>query len=58
MGQKRVISGSFLPNLVKIQPVVYEEMLFEAIVDDTRHMTDDGHPMITIAHSEPMAQVS
>ena len=23
-----------------------------------RHTTDDGHPMITIAHHEPMAQVS
>ena len=33
-------------------------MSFEAIVDDGRHMTDDGHPMITIADHEPMAQVS
>ena len=31
---------------------------FEAIVDDTRCTTDDGHPTITIAHHEPKAQVS
>ena len=29
-------------------------MSFEAIVDDTRLTTDDRHPMITIAHHEPM----
>ena len=31
-------------------------MFFEAIVDDTRYTTThDGHPTITIAHNEPMA---
>ena len=44
---------SFLPSLVKIQPVVKEELSFEAIVDDA-----NGHPTITIAHHESMAQVS
>ena len=29
---KRTIQGPFLPSLVKIQPVVLEEMSFEAIV--------------------------
>ena len=40
-------------------------MFFEAIVDETRcmshdtqHTTDDGHPTITIAHHELIAQMS
>ena len=36
-------------------------MSFEAIVDDGRQRTtplDNGHPTITLAHHEPMAQVS
>ena len=31
-------------------------MFFEAIVDDGQHTTDN--PMITIAHHEPISQVS
>ena len=31
---------------------------FEAIVDEGRHTMDDVHPMISIAHLEPLAQVS
>ena len=42
----------------KIQLVVLEEMAFETSVDEGRHTTDDGHPKITIAHLEPLAQVS
>ena len=54
-GHIRIISTKF----GKIQPVVKEEISFEAIVDDARRRTtDDGHQMITIAHNEPMAQVS
>ena len=56
---KRAIKGSFLPSLVQIQPVVKEEMSFEAIVDDGRLTAMyAGHPTITIAHHEPKAQVS
>ena len=33
-------------------------MSFEVIVDDTRHATHDGHPIITLAHLEHLAQVS
>ena len=31
-------------------------MSFEAIVDDSQWTTHDGHPMITIAHHEPIAK--
>ena len=45
-GHIRIIPAKF----VKIQLEVYEEISFEAIVDD-------GHPAIMIAHIEPLAQV-
>ena len=55
---KRAILGTFLPNFVR-NPVVQEEMSFEAIIDDARRRTtNEEHPMITIAHHESMAQVS
>ena len=43
------------------QPVglaVSDKMSFEAIADDARRMMDDGHWMMAIAHSEPLAHVS
>ena len=33
-------------------------MSYEAIVDDGRLKNDDGHPTITAAYREPLAQVS
>ena len=48
---------NYLRGPYKDQPVV-EEMSFEAIVDDARLTTDDGHPMITIAHLQQKAQVN
>ena len=33
-------------------------MFFEAIVDDSQLRMDVGHPMITLVHIKPMAQVS
>ena len=39
-------------------PAVEEDKSFEAVVNDGRRTTDDGHPTITVAHHEPMAQVS
>ena len=38
--------------------LVKEEMPLEANVDDIGCRTHDGHPLITIACHEPMAQVS
>ena len=35
------VHGSFLPSLVKIQPVVKEEMSFEPIVDEARRASND-----------------
>ena len=39
---KRTCQGTFLPSLVQIGPVVWEENMFKEIVDDARHTTDDG----------------
>ena len=50
---------SFIPTKFGHNPASsLESMSFEAIVEDARHTTDEGHPTITIAHNEPMAQVS
>ena len=38
---KRVIYGVFLASLVKIMPLVKEEVAFEAIAGDTQHMTKE-----------------
>ena len=40
---KRTSQGTFLPSLVQIGPVVWEEKMFKEIVDDARRTTDDGH---------------
>ena len=48
----------YIPNIKALGLAVSEEMLFKAIVDDGRRTTDDGHWPMTIAHPEPMAQVS
>ena len=40
---KRTSQGTFLPSLVQIGPVIWEEMLKE-IVDDTRRTTDTSPP--------------
>ena len=45
-------------NIKALGLAVLEEMSFEAIVDDGRRTTDDGHCVMAIAHLEPMAQVS
>ena len=53
------------PGINKIQPVVQDELSFEAIVEDARHTiheerrtTHDRHPTFTMANHEPLAQVS
>ena len=38
---KKALKGLFLPSLNKIQPVTYEEMSFEAIVDNARRTSND-----------------
>ena len=40
---KRTSQGTFLPSLVQIGPVVWEEKRFTEIVDDARPTTDNGH---------------
>ena len=39
---KRTSQGTFLPSLVQIGPVVWEEKMFKEIVDDGRRTTDNG----------------
>ena len=46
-----------LPRLDKTQPVV-EEYIHVAIVDVGCHMKQEGHPTITKANLESLAQVS
>ena len=41
------VPGSFVPSLVKAQPVVME--IFETIVDNPRRRTNDEHLKITKA---------
>ena len=48
----KAIYGSSLSSLVKIHPIMQEEMSFEAIVDDRQRATDT-----TTAHFEQMAKV-
>ena len=43
----KAIYGSSLSSLVKIQPIMQEEMSFEAIVDDRQRATET-----TTAHFE------
>ena len=55
----RIIEESFLPSLVQIQPVVKEEIAFEAIVEDERRMTttpDDGQWTSNDYNSSPWAK--
>ena len=43
----RVFDGTketFLPSLVQIGPVAWEEKMFKEIVDDARRTTDTGTP--------------
>ena len=39
---KRTTQGTFLPSLVQIGPAVWEELMFNEIVDDARRTTDTG----------------
>ena len=55
---QRSIRQCYIPNIKALGLAVSEEMLFKAIVDDGRRTTDDGHWPMTIAHPEPMAQMS
>ena len=48
--------GNIHVKLFYFEPVIKKEMLFEEKV--YRHTTDDGRRPITIAHLEPLAQVS
>ena len=41
---KRTSEGTFLPSLVQIGQVVWEEKMFKEIVDDAQRMTDTGPP--------------
>ena len=41
---KRTSQGTFLPSLVQIGPVVWEEKMFKKIVDDARRTTDTSPP--------------
>ena len=43
----KVIYGSSLSSLVKVHPIIQEEMSFEGIVDDRQQATDT-----TTAHFE------
>ena len=45
-------------NIKALGPAVLEEMSFEAIVNDGRRTTEDGHWLMAIAHPERIAQVS
>ena len=45
---KKTYQGTFLPSLVQIGPVVWEEKMFKEIVDDTmdgRHLTTLKAPL-------------
>ena len=50
-GHRSIIHAKFSQNLAR------GEALILSTTDDSRRMMDDGHPMITIAHLEPLAQV-
>ena len=59
-------SGNFKESHIRIIPTKFGQNpasslggdSFEAVVDDGRRTTDDGQPTITIAHHEPLGQVS
>ena len=39
---KKTSQGTFLPSLVQIGPVVWEEKMFTELVDDAGRKTDDA----------------
>ena len=41
---KRTSKGTFLPSLVQIGPVVWEEKMFKETVDDALRTTDTSPP--------------